>query len=143
MYYKNHIERMRMDIYNLGKTDVILGIPWLQAHNLEINQKTGEVEITKCLPLCEKSIKRKEVKRAGKGQRVVTLEEKKIVRQAVDNKKDWGKKKEVEVNHRKIKEIVPKKFLKQRKVFGKVESKRILTKKIQDHAIDLKNMFKP
>jgi len=37
MYYKNHIERIRMDIYNLGKTDVILGIPWLQAHNLEIN----------------------------------------------------------------------------------------------------------
>jgi len=67
MYYKNHIERIRMDIYNLGKTDAILGIPWLQAHNLEINWKTGEVEITKCLLLCEKSIKRKEVKRVGKG----------------------------------------------------------------------------
>ena len=27
MYYKGHIERMRMDVYDLGKTEVILGIP--------------------------------------------------------------------------------------------------------------------
>ena len=37
IYYKNHVKRMRMDVYDLGRTDVILGIPWLQAHNLEIN----------------------------------------------------------------------------------------------------------
>jgi len=37
MYYKGHVEKMRMDVCNLGKTDVILGMPWLQAHNLEIN----------------------------------------------------------------------------------------------------------
>jgi len=37
VYYKNHVERMRIDICNLGRTEVILGIPWLQAHNLEIN----------------------------------------------------------------------------------------------------------
>jgi len=39
--------------------------------------------------------------------------------------------------------MVPKKFLKWRKVFGKVESERMLTRKIWDHAIDLKEMFKP
>jgi len=27
MYYKNHIERMRIDVCNLEKTDVILGMP--------------------------------------------------------------------------------------------------------------------
>ena len=27
MYYKNHIERMRIDVCNLKKTDVILGMP--------------------------------------------------------------------------------------------------------------------
>jgi len=37
MYYKNHIERMRMDIYDLGRTDIILDILWLQTHNPEIN----------------------------------------------------------------------------------------------------------
>jgi len=37
VYYKNHVERIRMDVCNLGKTDIILEIPWLQAHNPEIN----------------------------------------------------------------------------------------------------------
>jgi len=37
VYYKGHMERMRMDMCNLGKTEVILGIPWLAAHNPEIN----------------------------------------------------------------------------------------------------------
>jgi len=39
--------------------------------------------------------------------------------------------------------MVPRKFLKWRKVFGKVESERMLTRKIWDHTIDLKKMFKP
>jgi len=37
MYYKSYVERMRMDICNLGRTEVILGILWLAAHNPEIN----------------------------------------------------------------------------------------------------------
>jgi len=49
----------------------------------------------------------------------------------------------MEETHRKIKEIVPKKFLKWRKVFGKVESERMLIRKVWDHAIDLKETFKP
>ena len=49
VYYKNHIERIRMNVCNLGRTDIILGMPWLQAYNPEINWKTGEVRITRCL----------------------------------------------------------------------------------------------
>ena len=37
MYYKSHVKRIRIDVYNLEKTDIILGMPWLQAHNPEIN----------------------------------------------------------------------------------------------------------
>ena len=37
LYYREHIERVRMDVCELGKTEVILGIPWLAAHNPEIN----------------------------------------------------------------------------------------------------------
>ena len=37
VFYKGHMERMQMDVCNLGKTEVILGMPWLAAHNLEIN----------------------------------------------------------------------------------------------------------
>ena len=39
--------------------------------------------------------------------------------------------------------MVSKRFLKWRKVFGKVELERMPTRKIWDHAIDLKEMFKP
>ena len=38
--------------------------------------------------------------------------------------------------------MVPQKFLRWRKVFGKTESERMPTRKIWDHAIDLKETFK-
>jgi len=37
VFYKGHMERMRMDVCDLGKTEVIMGMPWLAAHNPEIN----------------------------------------------------------------------------------------------------------
>jgi len=37
VFYKGHVERMWMDVCDLGKTEVILGMPWLAAHNPEIN----------------------------------------------------------------------------------------------------------
>jgi len=37
VYYKGYVERVRLDVCELGKVDVILGMPWLAAHNLEIN----------------------------------------------------------------------------------------------------------
>jgi len=52
VFYKGHVERMRMDICDLGKTEVILDMPWLAAHNPEINWETGEVKMTRCPPLC-------------------------------------------------------------------------------------------
>jgi len=57
VYYKSHVERMRVDVCDLGKTDVILGMPWLQAHNPEINWKIGEVKITRCPLLCGRNTK--------------------------------------------------------------------------------------
>jgi len=138
IYYKGHVKRMRMDVCDLGKTEVILGMPWLIVHNLEINWETGEVKMMRCLFLYgRRSLKKEKVKR------VVTLEEEKIIRWAIDDKKDWGKEEEMEENHRKIKKMVPKRFLKWKKVFGKVELERMLARKTWDHAIDLKEMFKP
>jgi len=34
MYYKNYVKRMRIDVCDLEKTDIILGMLWLQAYNL-------------------------------------------------------------------------------------------------------------
>jgi len=138
MYYKGHIERMRIDVCDLGKTEVILGMPWLQVHNPEINWKTREVKMMRCPPLYGR--RPREVERV---KRVTTLEEEKIVRWAIDDKEKWGREEEMEEDHRKIEELVPRKFLKWRKVFGKVESERMPTRKVWDYAINLKETFKP
>jgi len=107
VFFKGHIERMRMDVCDLGKMEVILGMPWLAAHNPVINWEMGEVKMTRCLPLCgRKSQKREKVKR------IATEEEEKIVHWAINDKEDWGKEEEMEEDHRKIEEMVPRKFLK-------------------------------
>jgi len=80
VYYKSHVERMRIDVCDLGKTDVILGMPWLQAHNPEINWETGEVKMTRCSPLYRRNTKLEKGQKAKKGKRIVTLEEEKMVR---------------------------------------------------------------
>jgi len=74
VFYKGHVERMRMDVCDLGKMEVILGMPWLAAHNPEINWKTGEVKMTRCLPLYGGKNKRKK-----KVRMTATEEEEKIV----------------------------------------------------------------
>jgi len=130
VYYKSHVERMRMDVCDLGKTDVILGILWLQAYNPEINWKTGEVKMMRCPPLCGRNTKLEKGQKVKKGKRVVMLEEEKMVRWVIEDKEDWGRDEEVEADHKKIEEMVPKRFLKWRKVFGKVEPERMPTRKI-------------
>ena len=76
---------------DLGKTDIILEMPWLQAHNPEINWEIGEVKMMRCLPLYGRNTKLKEERKVKKRKRVVTLEEEKIVRWAVDNKENYGR----------------------------------------------------
>jgi len=93
----------------------------------------------RCLPLCSRTKSRG----VEKGKRVATLEEEKMIRWAVNDKEDWGREEKIEEDHRKIEELVPGKFLKWRKVFGKVESERMPTRKVWDYAIDLKKTFKP
>ena len=98
MFFKGHIERVRMDIYNLGKTEVILEMPWLAAHNPEIDWEKEKVKMTRCLPICRK--------KKQKGKREV-------------------KKAEKDKDEEILKKLVPKKFWKWRKVFGKRESERM------------------
>jgi len=128
IFYKGHMKRMRMDVCDLGKTEVILGMPWLAAHNPEINWETGEVKMTRCPPLC--GGKSQKSKRKEKVKMVATEEEEKIVRWVIDDKENWGREEEIEEDHRKIEEMVPRKFLKWKKVFGKVKCERMPTRKI-------------
>jgi len=54
MFFKEDVEKVQMDVCNLGKTKVILDMPWLVAHNLEIDWEKGKVKMTWCLPICRK-----------------------------------------------------------------------------------------
>ena len=76
MFFKGHVERVRIDIYNLGKTKVILGMPQLAAHNPKIDWEKGEVKITRCLPICGKGKQKeqkKEVEKVEKEKNEETL----------------------------------------------------------------------
>jgi len=54
IFFKRHKERTSIDVIGGQKWSVILGMPWLACHNPEINWKTGEVQITRCLDKCGK-----------------------------------------------------------------------------------------
>jgi len=137
---------MRFDVCNLGKTDVILGMPWLAAHNPEIDWEKGEAKMTRCPPWCGKDNRSKEAREKQEkamGREARTIEEEKEISWAADEKEDWRREEKMEINHCKVKRMVPKQFHRWLKVFGKVESKRMLVWKVWDHAIDVKEDFKP
>ena len=54
IYYKGHVERTEIDVIGGQKWSVILGMLWLARHNPEIDWKTGEVKMTRCLEECGK-----------------------------------------------------------------------------------------
>jgi len=103
MFFKEHMKRTRIDFCNLGKTEVILGMPWLAAHNSEINWEKGEVKMTRCPPIC--------------GKRKQEMERKEI------------KKTEEEEDSEALRKLVSKKFWKWKKVFEKKESEQMLVQK--------------
>jgi len=108
IFYKGHRERARFDVCNLGRMKVILGMPWLAAHNPEIDWEKGKVELMRCPPWCGKSNERKE--RAKPKERTRGTEEEKAISWAADEKEDWGREEEMEIDHRKIETMVPKRF---------------------------------
>jgi len=85
MFFKGHVERARMDICNLGKMEVILGMLWLAAHNLEIDWEKGEVKMTCCPSICGKGKQEEEKKEVKK---VEKDEDKEILKRLV-SKRFW------------------------------------------------------
>jgi len=77
------------------------------------------------------------------GREARTIEEEKEISWAADEKEDWGREEKMEINYCKVKGMVPKQFHRWLKVFGKVELKRMPVRKVWDHAIDVKEDFKP
>ena len=132
VFYRGHHERLRMDVSNLGRIKMILGMLWLAAHNPEINWETREVKMSRCPPWCGKQITIK--------QREVKVEDGKDLRWIME---DREKEEEAREDRRKVEDMVPRRFYKWLKVFGKQESERMPVRKTWDHAIDLQEEFVP
>ena len=62
IYYQGHRKRMKINVIGRQKWSIILRMPWLACHNPEINWRTGEVKMTKCLEECRKYGKLKQEK---------------------------------------------------------------------------------
>ena len=141
VYYKGHVERTEIDVIGGQKWGVILGMPWLKHHNLEIDWKTGEVKITRCPKECgrqwrpvqeksgwekqkeeeakeeaEKKKEEKEKKKKQKNQRKGKMVE---VRKVVEEWEIWDKEEEAAMSEAEAKKLVPEKFHEWIKVFGK------------------------
>ena len=113
VYYRGHQERMKFNMCNLGKTEVILGMPWLAANNPEIDWEKGEVKMMRCLPWCGKDNRSKKVRERQeqvKGREMRKVEEEKAISWVADEKEDWRREEEMEIDHQKIETMVPKRF---------------------------------
>jgi len=133
MFFKEHVERARMDVCNLGKTEVILGMPWLATYNPEIDWEKGEVKMTWYPPICGKNKKwarerNSSIPRKGKSA------------SAGKGEKQWVRKTEKE---KAVEKLVLRKFWRWKRVFGKKELECMPTRKPWDYAIELREGFVP
>jgi len=137
-------------------------MPWLARHNPEIDWRTGEVKMTRCPEECgkqwrsvqgksgwerqkeeeakkEAGRKREEKDRKRKQQREGTMELKKIA----EEWEVWEEEEEAARSEEEAKKMVPEKFHQWIKVFRKKQSERMPTRKLWDHAIEVKEGFVP
>ena len=162
IYYKGHIERTEIDVIGGQKWSVILGMPWLAYHNPTINWRTGEVKMTRCPEECgkqwrpvqgksgwekqeeeeakEKAKKKKEEKEKKKKQKKGKTVE---IRKVVEEWEIWNEEEEAAKLEPEVKKLVLERFHKWIKMFGKKQSERMPTRKLWDHAIDMKEGFVP
>jgi len=162
IYYKGHMERTEIDVIGGQKWSVILGMPWLACHNPRIDWKTGEVKMTRCPEECGKQWRPVQGKSGWEKQKEEeTREEKEERREKKEKKKNqkkgkmvevrkvaeeweiWDKEEEAAKSEEEAKKLVPEKFHRWIKVFGKKQSERMPTRKLWDHAIDVKEGFVP
>jgi len=157
IYYQGHRERTEIDIIGEQKWTVILGMLWLACHNLEIDWRTGEVKMMRCPEECGKQWrpsqgksgwekqKEKEVKEeAGRKQKEKERTQKwkkgkaMEVMRIAEEWEIWDKEEKTAKSEAEAKKLVPEKFHKWIKVFGKKQSEQMPMRKIWDHAIDIR-----
>ena len=107
--------------------------------------KTGKIRVAKTKGGREEEERRKEIKRKGtrqkrkKPKKERTIEVKKVA----EEWEIWDEEEEVAKSEEEVENLVPEQFNWWIHVFGKKVSKRILTKKLWDHMIEIKKEFVP
>ena len=133
---------------------MILGMPWLACHNLEIDWKTGEVKMMRCLEEYKKQWRLKQRKSGGQKQKKEKAKEearreqeekekekkekqkkqkkeKMIdIKRIVEELEIWEEEKKAAKLEVEAKKLVPEKFHKWIKVFSKKQSEWIPTRKV-------------
>jgi len=162
IYYQGYRERIVIDVIGGQKWMVILGMLWLARHNPEIDWRTREVKMTRCPEECEKQWRPVQEKSGWEKQKEEEAKEEAEKKREEKNKKRkqkkgkmievrkvaeeweiWDKEEEAARSEAEAKKLVPEKFHKWIKVFGKKQSERMLTRKVWDHVIDVKEGFVP
>jgi len=129
VYYKGHVERTEIDVIGGQKWGVILGMPWLERHNPEIDWKTGEVKMMRCPEECRRQWRpvqgksgwekqKEEEAREEKEERREKKEKKKNqkkgktveVRKVAEEWEIWDEEEEVAKSKAEAKKLVPEKF---------------------------------
>ena len=149
VYYKGYVERTEINVIGGQKWGVILGMPWLERHNLEIDWKTGEVKMTRCPEECrrqwrpvqgksgwekqkeeevkEEAEKKKEEKEKKKKQKKERIVE---VKKIAEEWEIWDKEEEAAKSKVEARRLVLEKFHRWIKIFGKKQSERMPTRKL-------------
>jgi len=129
VYYKGHVERMEINVIGGQKWGVILGMPWLERYNPEIDWKTGEVKMTRCPEECgkqwrpvqgklgwekqkeEEAREEKEEKKEKKEKRKNQKKGKTVeVKKVAEEWEIWDEQKEAAKSEEEAKKLVPEKF---------------------------------
>jgi len=126
IYYQGHRERTEIDVIGGQKWQVILGMPWLACYNPEIDWRTGEVKMMRCLEECgkpgwqkKKQEKNKKKRRRRENRKKQKKEKTMEVKKVAEDWEIWDEKEEAVKLEAEAKKLVPEKFHKWIKVFGK------------------------
>ena len=132
--FLGHREELRAEVTNLGKNSLILGYTWLKKHNPSIDWEKGTVKFHRCPRSC--------LMLQDRAQRLASLDEE-DEREALE----WIHQAKVEAPAKKPirtpEELVPPCYHSYLDIFSEKAASRFPLRKPWDHAIDLKDSFKP
>ena len=132
--FLGHREELRAEVTNLGKNSLILGYTWLKKHNPSIDWETGMVKFHWCPCSC--------LILQNQAQCLASLNEEEE-REALD----WIHQAKVEAPAKKLtrlpEELVPPCYHSYLDIFSEKAASQFPLRKPWDHAINLKDLFKP